>query len=203
QRRPKRGDRSAVLRQQRRHRHHHDRAHGDHDQPAEKPSCFTASQETTPRGGVTELSLEECNPETEAADDQSRRSRVMIEKHQRDQDRRGRQRQSKEKAIYTNGRALIGRGQACGRHWSSETQSTIRGRGPSSDRPISYAKIQSAGCHCWSTPPWIRHKAWPPCGRGVHGTQTNRSTPNGQYCNSSRRDQQVRYWQRQQARPSV
>ena len=66
QRGPERSDGAAVFRQQRRYRHHDDRADRDHDQAAEKPPCLTACQESPPRGGVTELGLEECNSETEA-----------------------------------------------------------------------------------------------------------------------------------------
>jgi len=40
----------------------------------------------------------------------------MIEQHQRHQNRSGCERKGEEQAVDANGRALIGRGQGCGRH---------------------------------------------------------------------------------------
>ena len=82
------------------------------DQTADQTTRVTARQETPPGGGVAEFGLEEGDAKAEAAKNQGRGRRLMIEQHQRDQDCRGAQRKPEEKPVDANGRAPIGRGQS-------------------------------------------------------------------------------------------
>ena len=119
QRGPKRRDGSAILRGQCSNRHDGQRAYCDHDQAAEQATGLAARQKSPPGRGETEFSLEKRDAESEAAEDQRGRRRLLIEQHKRDQDGGRAERKPEEKAVDTNGRARIGRGQTHARHGNS------------------------------------------------------------------------------------
>src|SRR5262249_4040642 len=184
-RRTQRRDRSAVSLAERGDRRHDKRAYDNDDQTADQTTRITARHETPPGGGIAEFGLEKCNAKSEAAEYQRGRRRRAVEQPQSDQNCSGAERKTEEKPVDANGRAPIGRGQTCRSHENSKARIRNRGLWPSSDRPISCARIQSAGSHCWSTRPSSRRKAWFLCDRAVRAGRTNRSRPNGPYCSSS------------------
>src|SRR4029079_896917 len=203
QRRAKRCNRSTIFRAERGDRHHDERADHNDNETTDQTTRVTARQETPPRGRVAEFGLEEGDAKSEAAKNEGGGRRLMIEQHKGDQDCRGAQRKTEEKPVDANGRAPIGRGQTCRSHENSKARIRNRGLWPSSDRPISCARIQSAGLHCWSTRPSSRQRAWSLSGRAVRAGRTNRSRPSGPCCSSSPPDRPEQCSQPQQAQPSA
>ena len=66
--------------------------------PPMQAARLPAREEAPPRRGVAEFGFQEGDAEAEAAEDQRRRGRLAVEQHQCEQDRGGRQRETKEQA---------------------------------------------------------------------------------------------------------
>ena len=85
QRRPDRRDRAAEAGHERGDRHDHGCRNRDQQQRGEQPARLAAHEEAAPCGRERELGLEECRAEREAENEQRGRSRLSVERDQRDQ----------------------------------------------------------------------------------------------------------------------